>query len=63
MAEDLGQEDIVGHVFGLEAVVADRSAGGPVSRDARLSRRRPRRTLEAGVRRKVICESVSAICE
>ena len=27
MSEDLGQEDVVGHVFGLEAVAADRAVG------------------------------------
>ena len=27
MAEDLGQEDVVGHVFGFEAVAADGSVG------------------------------------
>jgi hypothetical protein len=44
MPQDLGQEDVVGHVLRLKLLAADgssrRSASGPVSRKGRPGRRR-----------------------
>jgi hypothetical protein len=51
MAEDLGEEDIVGDVVGFELVATDgavgSSASGRVSRADRGSRRRRKRTWGA----------------
>jgi hypothetical protein len=54
MSEDLGEEDIVGDVFGFEAVATDGAVGGAevalVSRVGPGSRRRRKRTLGVGGR-------------
>jgi hypothetical protein len=59
MAEDLCEEDIVGLVFGFEAVAADGAVGGAqvarFSGVGRGSRRRRKRTLGVGAGGGVHC--------